>query len=89
MLALRSGNHASALEDPNQQDHDGQDQQKVDKSTERVGGHDSQQPQNNQDHKDCPKHVIPCTFCTLEADFLERSGRTGLRISRVSSRQSE
>jgi len=82
MLVLRSGNHASALKDPNQQDHHSQDQQKVDKSTKRVRGHDSQQPQNDQDYKDCPKHAGPL-FVLLSAGSrqsrLECTVRTGLR----------
>jgi hypothetical protein len=33
-------------------------EQNVDESTQRVGTDDSQQPQNQKDHKDCPKHVL-------------------------------
>jgi hypothetical protein len=32
--------------------------QNVDESTQRVGTDDSQQPQNQKDYKDCPKHAL-------------------------------
>jgi hypothetical protein len=32
--------------------------QDVDESTQRVGTDDSQQPQNQKDYKDCPKHAL-------------------------------
>jgi hypothetical protein len=31
-------------------------QQDVNKPTQRVRGHQAQKPQNQQDHKNCPKH---------------------------------
>jgi hypothetical protein len=71
-FAPRSVNYASALQHPNQQDHDRQHQQNVDESTHRVRGDDPQQPQNHQDHKDCPKHVCPFFLLSCAASQTNR-----------------
>jgi hypothetical protein len=59
------------LQKPNHQDYHCQHQQNVDESTHRVGRDDSQEPQDDQNHENCPKHValISFTVCTFEVNL--------------------
>src|SRR5262245_52409301 len=47
------------LNNPDQHRNDGQDQQNVNEAAKRVRTHHSQQPQNQQQNKDRPKHFNP------------------------------
>jgi hypothetical protein len=40
----------------------------VDESTKRVRRDDSQEPQDEQDHKNCPEHIDPCSFVQIDAE---------------------
>ena len=46
----------SSLDDADQQNDNGHYQEKVNVAPERIGTDHSQQPENQQDHKDCPEH---------------------------------
>src|SRR6266702_4543928 len=48
----------------NYQDDQGEHQQQVDESTQRITGHQPDQPQYQQNHKDCPQH---CRVPPLQA----------------------
>jgi hypothetical protein len=48
--------NASTLNEPYYKNNDGQNQQDVDEPTHGVGSDQSQQPQHEQNHEDCPKH---------------------------------
>jgi hypothetical protein len=47
-----------ALDDPNEEHHNRQDDQHVDESTERVGSDQSERPQHHKDDGDGPQHVF-------------------------------
>jgi hypothetical protein len=47
----------SSLNDSDQHHNDGDDQQDMNEPTHGVAGHQSQQPQNTENHKYGPKHV--------------------------------
>lgn len=40
----------------------------MDESTKRVRSDNSQKPQDEQDHKNCPEHVDPYSFVQIEAE---------------------
>ena len=48
--------NSSSLDEINYENHDGQYQQDVDEPTQGVRSYQSQQPQDEQDHKNCPKY---------------------------------
>src|SRR3989304_9681424 len=48
---------SAALNDPDQQHGDGHHQQEVDKATERIGTDESQEPQDDENQKECPEHL--------------------------------
>src|SRR6266513_6095669 len=52
-------NTASAGYEVDNQHHDGQDQQDVNKSTQRVGANQSEQPEHQQNNEYCPQHSLP------------------------------
>src|SRR5260370_13053391 len=56
-LPTRLLNRPSPLNHSDQHNDDRQYQQNVNKSTERVRAHHSQEPQNHQDYRDCPKQI--------------------------------
>jgi len=49
---------SSPLDDPDQDDDNGNDQQDVNKISHRIAGHQPQQPQDYQDDSDRPQHRI-------------------------------
>jgi hypothetical protein len=54
-----ASNNRPSARDQLQEKHDERNyKQNVDESTQRVGTDDSQQPQNQKDYKDCPKHAL-------------------------------
>jgi hypothetical protein len=56
---LASSNNGPAARNQLQEKYDERNyKQNVDESTQRVGTDDSQQPQNQKDYKDCPKHAL-------------------------------
>jgi hypothetical protein len=56
---LASSNNRPAARNQLQEKYDERNyKQNVDESTQRVGTDDSQQPQNQKDYKDCPKHAL-------------------------------
>jgi hypothetical protein len=63
VVGSRSGNWSASLDDPaslkqadDQHDHR-KDQQDVNETTERIRRDQTQQPQDQQNYKDCPKHI--------------------------------
>jgi hypothetical protein len=52
-----SHNWAASLDHPDQEYDDCQHEQKVDESAQRVGTHHPEGPQNQENYRDCPKHV--------------------------------
>jgi hypothetical protein len=65
------------LED--QHDHCGY-QQQVDESSQRVTAHKSYQPQNEEDHENCPKHLAPPEAKIFASKQQQRVGRTPVRV---------
>lgn len=51
----RLGN-ATALENPHDDRHEGDDEQDVDESAQRVGGHQSEEPKDDQNKGKCLEH---------------------------------
>src|ERR1019366_3516681 len=51
--------NASTLNEPDHQNNQCQNQQDVDKSTHGVRSDQSQQPQHEQNHENCPQHGVP------------------------------
>ena len=73
---MRSGDDLPALDDPNQNGNDGQDQQDMDEPTQGIGSNKAQEPQDEQYRKDRPKHVelllFPSKGFEVEAIELNR-----------------
>ena len=53
-----SRNDSSALNDSDQQGNNRQDQQDVDESTHSIGSDQSENPQHQQNYKNCPEHLV-------------------------------
>jgi hypothetical protein len=56
VLSPQSGAQPSALDDTDQDHHNGQYQQEVDETTHRGGRDEPEKPQHEQDYENCPKH---------------------------------
>lgn len=54
----RSKHWSAAGNQLDEQYHQRQNQQQMNESSQRVGSNNSQQPQNKEEYKDCPKHVV-------------------------------
>src|SRR5579863_211311 len=69
----------SALNQPDEHCHDGQDQQDVNESPEGVRTDHSQQPKNQKQHSDCPKHDL----ASIDASdrFLSAEAKTSQAVS--------
>lgn len=52
---LSSSKELSPLNDPDQHNDDGNNEQDMDKVTHRIAGHQTQQPEDYQDYRDCPQ----------------------------------
>jgi hypothetical protein len=53
----------SALNDAYQHHNNGNDEQNMDQAAHGIGSNDSQQPEHDQDHADCPQHLYPPPDC--------------------------
>jgi hypothetical protein len=53
----------SPLNESDYQDDDGNDQQDMNKITQRIAGDQPQQPQNYQYYSNCPQHMILLSDC--------------------------
>jgi hypothetical protein len=53
---------ASALDDTDQDHHDGNDQENMDESSHRIRGKHPDQPQNDQDNGNSLKHLTPSFY---------------------------
>jgi hypothetical protein len=62
------------LNDPDQNCGDGENQQDVKESTQRIGRCHSQKPHHQQNHEDCPKHG--CSFHSIPKVKLQSRGQT-------------
>src|SRR6187551_2174071 len=51
--------NASALDDADDDEYDRRDKQHVNEAAHGHGADQSERPENQQDERDCPKHVIP------------------------------
>jgi len=49
---------STALDQIDNQHYNGKDEQDVNEAAKRVGADQSKQPENEQDHKDCPEHKV-------------------------------
>ena len=71
-----------ALDDPDQQQDDGDDQQDVEKATQRVGGDHSEQPQHDENHDQRHQWTVPrfqwLRLCNIGARNNERRLNIGL-----------
>src|SRR5258706_5529270 len=70
------------LDDSNQHNYDRQHQQNVDESAQRVRGHKSQQPHNQQNYCNRPKQVHFCLLRVFLGPTSVSLGSRRLRISR-------
>jgi hypothetical protein len=76
------------LDEPEQEHDNGQQQQKVNETTHRVGSDKSQKPQSKQNNKDCPDHMILLTNTHFPQDYGLQAELTlfiSVRHPRVSS----
>jgi hypothetical protein len=63
-LTTKSLNHRPAATDEiNEQDHQRYHEQQVDKTTKRVTRNHAYQPQDQENHEDCPKHYLFLLLC--------------------------
>jgi hypothetical protein len=51
-------NHSSSTYEINDQDNDGDNQQNMQYTAERVAADQSKEPENEQDDDDCPQHLL-------------------------------
>jgi hypothetical protein len=77
-IAVRSSNHSSPGDQLNHQHHQSNHKQNVDETAQRIRGNQPQHPQNEKNHKDCPKHRSPHFLFRIAQQALKQCIGAGL-----------
>jgi hypothetical protein len=75
-LSAQLDHWPAAADELNQQNHKSDHEQNVNESTQCIGADDTQQPQDQQDDEDCPKHLDLTFRLRLRNRLLGRERRS-------------
>jgi hypothetical protein len=74
--------HLAPLDQTHKDDHHGENQEDMYESPQGVGGHNPQQPQNDQNHGDRVKHIVLLLFLIIPETNIQGTG-THIRLRRI------